>query len=363
MKIVTTTLLTILIFGVLIFIHEFGHFISARAFGVKVNEFAIGMGPKIFAKKSKKSGTLYTLRLFPIGGYNSMEGEDEESADDGAFCSKPAWQRLIIIIAGGVMNLLLGLIVMLILVLTMKQYASTTVDCFKVGNDLVDSYSYAIEKPITASSTHTDYVELKAGDKLLSIGGKRVHTGEEISYYIFSLGAKPVDITFIRDGEKITYNNVIFDTAETSGIVYGLMNFYVEPEAKNFGNTMKQVWFGSINSIVQVFDSLKGIITGKYGMDDLSGPIGVGGAIGEAAGVGFQSVLRLVVLLAMNLGIFNLIPLPALDGGRMVFLFIEAVFKKPVPRNIEATVHGVGMILLLALAVFIAFKDVFFLFK
>ncbi len=347
-------LLTVLIFGVLIFVHELGHFIAARIFGVKVNEFAIGMGPKIFSKQSKKSGTVYSLRLLPIGGYNAMEGEDEESDDSGSFSSKPAWQRMIIIVAGGLMNLLLGIIVMFIMVLTMKQYVSTQIDCFRTDKEGVYADSYV--SPESGST-------LLSGDVIYKINGKKVHIGDELSYRIFSDGAEPVDITVIRNGEKVILNDVQFPVAEISGIKYGVINFYVEPQEKTFGATVKQVFYGSINSMAQIFDSLKGIISGKYGFDDLSGPIGVGGAVGDAAKVGISSVLNLVVLLAMNLGIFNLIPIPALDGGRLVFLIIEAIRRKPVPKNIEATIHGVGMLLLFGLVIVVAFKDVFMLVK
>ncbi len=345
-------LLTVIIFGVLIFVHEFGHFITARMFGVKVNEFAIGMGPTIFSKRGEKSGTLYSLKLFPIGGYNAMEGEDEDSDDSGSFSSKPVWQRMIIIVAGGFMNLLLGIIVMFILVLSAKQYASVQINSFLTDTEGVYAESY-----VSPSSGST----LMAGDIIHSINGKKIHIGDQLSYRIFSDGADPVDITVIRNGEKIVLDDVQFPVGEVNGIKYGIRNFYVEPEEKTFVSTVKQVFYGSINSMAQIFDSLKGIVSGKYGFDDLSGPIGVGGAVGDAAKVGASSVLNLVVLLAMNLGIFNLIPFPALDGGRLVFLVIEAIRKKPVPKNIEATVHGVGMMLLFGLVIVVAFKDVFML--
>ncbi len=351
-------LLTVLIFGVLIFVHELGHFIAARIFGVTVNEFAIGMGPKLFSKKGKKSGTIYSVRLLPIGGYNAMEGEDgEDDSEDaviseGSFASKPVWQRMIIIVAGGFMNLLLGVILMFILVLSMDRFASAEIDCFRTDTEGVYEQSYV--SPGSGSV-------LMAGDKIYSINGKRIHIGDQLSYRIFNDGIEPVDVVVIRDGERITLPDVVFPTAETSGIKYGVTNFYVLPEEKNFVTVTKQVFYGSINSMAQIVDSLKGMLSGRYGFDDLSGPIGVGGAVGDAASIGVQPVLNLVVLLAMNLGIFNLLPIPALDGGRFVFLLIEAIRRKPLPQKIEATVNGVGMMLLLGLVVVIAFKDVFML--
>ncbi len=344
MNIIWVFLLTVLIFGVLITVHELGHFIAARIFKVKVNEFAIGMGPKILSHRSKKSGTLYTLRLLPIGGYNSIEGEDGDSEDSGAFCSKPVWNRIIIILAGAFMNLVTGFVIMAIIVLGSQQYVSNQIDVFVMKDE--------------AGNYVTEFAGLKSGDIILKINNDRVHVADEISYGIFYEGSEPVDVTVNRDGQIIVIEDVQFPVDEESGIVYGIRNFYFKTEPKNFTNTIKHTFYGSVNSVVQVFDSLKGLIMGKYSVDQLSGPIGVGGAIGEAAKMGADTVLNLVVLLSMNLGIFNLLPLPALDGGRFVFLVIEAIRRKPVPREIEASIHSVGMILLLALAAFIAFKDI-----
>ena len=343
-------IITVIVFGVLIFVHELGHFIAARIFGVRINEFAIGMGPKLFSYKGKKSGTLYSLRILPIGGYNSMEGEDGDG--DGAedsFCAKPVWQRMIIIVSGALMNILLGFIIMTVIVITTKHYASNVVDVFVKSEGMT-------EYP-------TEYGGLKSGDKIIKINGDRVHIADEVSYAIFNEGGKPVNVTVIRDGKKQVIENVQFPTSESGGVVYGVRNFYFKVEPKNLGSTLKHTFYGSINSMVQIFDSLKGMVSGKYGFKDVSGPIGVGEAIGEAAKIGTSTVLTLTVLLAMNLGIFNLLPIPALDGGRLVFLIIEAIRRKPLPKDVEATVNGVGMLILLGLVVVVAFKDVFMIFK
>lgn len=342
-------LITVIVFGVLIFVHELGHFLAARIFGVRVNEFAIGMGPKLFSRRSKKSGTLYTLRVLPIGGYNSMEGEDGESSGEGAFCSKPVWQRMIIIVSGALMNILLGFIIMSVIVLTTKKYASNIIDVFVKSEGMT-------EYP-------TEYAGLKSGDKIIKINGDRVHIADEVSYAIFNEGGSPVNVTVIRDGKKTVIENVKFPTAESGGVVYGVRNFYFKVEPKTLGSTLKHTFYGSVNSMVQIFDSLKGIISGRYGFKDVSGPIGVGEAIGQAAKVGPSTLLTLTVLLAMNLGIFNLLPIPALDGGRLVFLIIEAIRRKPLPKDVEATVNGVGMIILLGIVVIVAFKDVFMIFS
>lgn len=341
-------LITLLIFGVLIFVHEFGHFFAARMFKVRVNEFAIGMGPKLFSFKGKKSGTQYTLRLLPIGGYNSIEGEDGNSDESDAFCKKPVWQRLIIIVAGAIMNLVLGIIIMSIVVISTNQYASTVIHSFESEQ---------------SDAVLSEYQGLMAGDEVIKVNGTRVHIGDELVYEIMMQGANPVDLTVIRNGEEKVISGVEFPTTEQSGVVFGVRNFYVYAEQKNFVNTVKQSFYGSINSMVQVFDSLAGLIQGKYGIESVSGPIGVGEVVGQAAKIGPIYVLKLAVLLTMNLGIFNLLPIPALDGGRVVFLLIEAVRRKPLPENVEATVNGIGMIILLGLIMVIGIKDIFMIFK
>ena len=341
-------LITVLVFGVLIFVHEFGHFFAARIFKVKVNEFAVGMGPKIFSFKGKKSGTQYSLRVLPIGGYNSIEGEDGESEDENAFCKKPVWQRMIIIVAGAFMNLLLGIVIMSVVVIRTEQYASTVIHSFVTEEEGVYT---------------EEYQGLKAGDEVIKVNGKRVRIGDELVYRIFADGYEPVDLTVIRNGEKIVLEDIKFPTAEEQGIVYGVRNFYVYAEQKNFVNSVKQAFFGSINSLAQVIDSLLGLAGGKYGLESVSGPIGVGEVIGEAAEIGIDALLTMTVLLTMNLGIFNLLPFPALDGGRLVFLAIEAIRRKPLPEKVEATVNAIGMILLLGLVFVVAIKDVFTVIK
>ncbi len=352
-------LITVLVFGVMILIHELGHFIACRIFGVKVNEFAVGMGPKLLSHQSKKSGTVYSLRAFPIGGFNSIEDGTEEITDEhgntvmvqketvpeDAFPAKPVWQRMIIIGAGAFMNLLLGFIIMTVVVIGTEKYGSTTIAHFVDEN----------------GAEMSEYNGLKAGDEVLKVGNRRVHTGDEFIYAIFADGAKPLDFTVLRDGKKTVVKDVSLPTQEEQGITFGVINFRIYTEEKNFPNTVKQAFFGATNAITQVFDSLKGMVTGKYGLQHMSGPIGVGEVIGQAASVGLNSLLSITVLLTMNLGIFNLLPIPGLDGGKLVFLIAEAIIRKPIPRKIEERATVVGITLLMALVVVVAFKDVFVL--
>ncbi len=352
-------LITVIVFGVLILIHELGHFIACRIFGVKVNEFAIGMGPKLISRQSKKSGTVYSLRALPIGGFNSIEDGTEEVLDENgnvkiiqketvsedSFPAKPVWQRMIIIVAGAFMNLMLGFIIMTVVVIGTEKYGSTKLAYFLDGNN----------QPVQ------QYQGLQSGDEVVKVGKRRVHTGDELVYAIFADGAESLDFVVIRDGKKVAVNDVSFPVQEQEGIKFGVINFKIYTEKKNFTNTVKQAFFGATNAITQVFDSLGGMITGKYGIQHVSGPIGVGQVIGQAASVGLNSLLTITVLLTMNLGIFNLLPIPGLDGGKFVFLVIEAITRKPIPRKIEERATVIGMTLLMALVVIVAFKDVFVL--
>ncbi len=352
-------LITVAVFGVLIFVHELGHFIACRIFGVGVKEFAIGMGPKLFSRKSKKSGTVYSVRALPIGGFNNIEdgtvelenGETftpstKEELPPDAFGVKPVWQRMIIIVSGAFMNLLLGFIIMIFVVIGTEKYGSTTIAYFTDTNGTAQIEQYA---------------GLMAGDKVIKVGSRRVHTGDELVYTIFAKGEKTVDVVVERDGKRITVPDVAFPTMEKDGVTFGIINFKIFAEEKNFVNTVKQSFYGSINAIVQVFDSLFGMVTGKYGLKHISGPIGVGEVIGQAAKIGLIPLLNIAVVLTMNLGIFNLIPIPGLDGGKLIFLIIEAIVRKPIPRKLEETVTTVCITALMLLVAVVAFKDVFVL--
>ena len=337
-------LIAILLFGSLILIHELGHFAMARAFKVKVNEFSIGMGPKIISKKSKKSGTAYSLRLFPIGGFVAMEGEDADSEDDGAFGKKPVWQRIIITAAGAISNILIGVIVMTI-IMANSTLVSTTVADFKEN---------AVSSEV-----------LQVGDKITRIGSLNTYTGNDIVYAISRYGTEETNVTVIRNGEKKTLA-VKFKTVTEEGRVFGDRDFLLWTEdaldSGGFFTTVSHSLSQSRLMIFMVTDSLHDIIVGKYGLKDLSGPVGVTEVVAGAAKENNGTVWLYFVLIAMNLGIFNLLPIPALDGGRLVFLLIEFIFRKPVPQKIEATIHTVGMALLLIFMAVITVKDIIHLF-
>lgn len=332
-------LLTILTFSVLILIHELGHYLMARLFETTIKEFAIGMGPKLVSRRSSKTGIVYSLRAFPIGGFVSMAGEDEESDDINALNRKPIWQRMLITVAGATMNLLLGLILMLVVVLTSQRICGTTVMKF-------------------ADNSSSEQCGLKIEDEILKVGNARVHTAAELAYEIMRNGTEPISLTVRRGSETIVLENVTFPTTISDGIKYGLADFRTADEAKTLGNVLEQTYFRSLSTVKMIWQGLLDLLTGRYGLEQVSGPVGVTGAVSEAAKTGANNFLYLVVVITMNLGIFNLLPLPALDGGRLMFQIIELIRRKPIKQEVEGYVHFVGIVLLLLLMIAVTFKDV-----
>ena len=342
--IVLYILIAILMFGSLIFIHELGHFLTARLFGVKIYEFAIGMGPKIFSRRSPKNETVYSLRALPIGGYVSMAGEDDACEDEDSFRKKKVWQRIIITSAGSLFNLLLGFLVMLIIVMSVKVGTTT------VG-------SFAPEAKSAESG-------LMAEDQILEIDGRKVHVFYDLNYKISRYGTAPIDVLVLREGEELLLEDVVFPTTISQGIVFGTRDFYVYEADKNVGTVLKNAFYQSVVMDRMVYDSLYDLITGKYGVEQMSGPVGITGVITDAAQEAVQTkdgsyLWTLFVVLAMNLGCMNLLPFPALDGGRIVFLAYEGIFRHPISPKVEGYIHAGGMILLLLLMLLITFKDVF----
>jgi len=338
-------LIAILVFSLLIFIHELGHYLTARLFGVTVLEFSIGMGPAMVTYTSKKTNIKYSLRVFPFGGYVSMAGEDEESDDPNSFEKKAAWKRLIITIAGGAVNLVFGVILTFALVLSSGPLGSTR----------IHSYPDSTEFEISSSASG-----LLPGDEILSVAGSRVHTATELVYEVMhDAGEGPVDVRILRDGKEMTLS-VTFPNQVSQGMRVGILDFYVQSEESNVGNVLKHTFYRSLSTVKMVWESLFDLLSGRYGMEAVSGPVGVAGAISDAAATDILQLIYLVAVISINLGLVNLLPLPALDGGRSVFLLLEVIFRRPVlPKKYEAMVHGIGIMLLLGLMILITFKDVF----
>lgn len=348
-------LIALLIFGSLVLIHELGHFLVARAFRVTVNEFSIGMGPKIVSRVAKKSGIRYSLRMLPIGGYVSMAGENEASDDVNAFSNKKVWQRILVVLAGPAMNILLGFLSMFLMVsLTVANgspLASTTVAQFQDG---AESSKYG----------------LMIDDEILKVGNVYVHTGDEVVYEIMN-NTKIVndryattDLLVMRDGQRVKLENVVFPILkdDQTGVVFGNYDFKFYGIQGDFGTLCKNAFWRSLSTVKMIWDSLIDLVTGRYGLNAMSGPVGITKQIGTAVKSGGTTLLYLFTVITMNLGVFNLIPFPALDGGQLFFLLIEGVRRRPLKQEVIGTINFVGISLLLLLMVFVTIKDVIGLF-
>lgn len=334
----------------MIFIHELGHFTVARLSGITIYEFAIGMGPTLISWKSKKYDTKYSLRLLPMGGFVSMAGEDGESDDPNAFNKKPIWKRLLILFAGPGMNLILGFILMLTM-LTTQAFVNKT-------NDHLGYLSSNTIADFIENATSNSENGLQKGDQVIKVGNVSIHTGTELFYEITHQGYKEIDLTVNRNGEKIRLENVQFGTFTEEGIVFGSTDFIVYGERSTVFNLIKHSFFSSISAIKMVWDGVTDLIIGRYGVDALSGPIGITGQIGEAARQGIVTFLYFFAIITINLGVMNLLPFPALDGGRILFIAIEGITKKKINPNVESYIHFIGLMLLFALMIFVSFKDV-----
>ena len=343
-------ILAVLVFGFLIFIHEFGHYFFARLFGVKINEFAMGMGPKIISKTSEKTGIAYSWRLLPIGGFVAMIGEDEDSDDPAAFCNKPVWQRMIITAAGAVVNIIAGIIAMAILVMITGNLTGTTISGFGTFT------SEKIEYHSTAEQG------LEKGDRIIKVGDTKVHISDDMRYEIMMNGDTPVDITVIRNGETVVVEDVEFSSITDSGLVLAYPDFNTTAERMTPESVLRHTVWRSISIMRSVFDSLFGLVRGDYGVEMMSGPVGISTEMAKVAKESYTDFATIAVLISINLGIMNLLPLPALDGGRLVFQFIELIIRKPVSRNVEGYIHFGGIVVLMAFMLFITFKDVLSLF-
>lgn len=335
----------IILFELIIFSHEFGHFITAKLSGVKVNEFALGMGPRLLA--FKKGETIYSFRLLPIGGFCAMEGEDEESSDSRAFGNKPVWKRIIIVCAGAFMNIVLGLLMMMVLVLQQPVYSSTVIADFP-------------EKSVTQQS-------FRKGDRLLSIDGYQIYNSRDIIFAMSMMQTNSPDVVVERNGEKTDLGSVQFYTYDdSSGQERIALDFYVEPIEKNFFSVISQTFEQTVSVVRVIWASLYGLITGRFGFNALSGPVGIVSAISGAASTGlaqsflsgFNNLLFIMMMITVNLGIVNMLPIPALDGGRFIFLLVEGIRRKPIPPEYEGRVHAIGYALLMVLMVAITFNDI-----
>lgn len=321
----------------MVFFHELGHFATAKWAGVRVNEFAIGMGPKLISKTFGE--TAYSLRLFPIGGFVSMEGEDEESASEGSFMSVPAWKRIIITAAGAFMNLLLGFIVVVILTSGESLIGTTQIVGF------------------AENASSAQYLEI--GDEIKSINGESIDCDNDIVYSLIRDNDGVVSMDVLRGGEKLHFDEVKFGMRQAEdGTSYIAIDFTILGVEPTFGGVVSYSFKWTYALIKLVWNSLGDIIKGNFALNQLSGPVGVTEAISEAASTNISGLLLILALITVNLGVFNLLPLPALDGGRIFFMVLEIIRGKPINQKVESTIHTVGMALLILLSIIVTFNDI-----
>ena len=438
---IALVIIGVLLFEFIIFAHEFGHFITAKKSGVQVNEFALGMGPKLFS--FTKGETTYSLRLFPIGGYCAMEGEDADSENPRAFNNAKVWKRMIIIVAGAFMNFVVGFLLVFIITLNTSVFYEPVISDFS---------------PVS----FTAITGLQKGDRILSVDGYSVANFQDLSLGIQLLQCKTVDpdspevykedcvwearnlinslfqdekideatayelfdnelarlseqmiaasdkseaekayraavdkiyseskaenphkytfdvpeerqrfsgdVTVLRDGETVVLKDVQFYTYRNANDKRGVsIDFSLVPKEKNFGTIMQETFTGTVSHAKSVWKSLELLVRGRFSLNDMSGPVGITKAVSDVAAVGLKNsfgdavlnIIYFMALITVNLGIINMLPFPALDGGRFVFLIIEAIIRRPIPRKVEYIVNGIGMALLIALIIFISGNDIY----
>ena len=375
MSFIITILAALLVFSAVIAIHEFGHFAVAKLCGIQVNEFSIGMGPVLWKKNHK--GTQYSLRALPVGGFVALEGEESpesqqaeaarDAREDNFSSSKhdlnilstesdgevqekptgiplneaPVWQRVLVMVAGAVMNFVLGFVVLVILIAAQNE-------------PITSKTIYAIQDGALCGQTG-----LQAGDKVLAVNGRRCFVANDILYELVRTQSYSADFTVLRDGQKVQLPGVQFDTwQDEKGETHMSIGFSVYGLEKTPGNVLREagnsvLYYGRI-----VFTSLVDLVRGRESINNLSGPVGIVSAIGQAASYGWQDLLELLALITVNLGILNLLPFPALDGGKVVFLVIEGVTGHAVPEKLQSVLTLATFGLLFGLMLFATYNDI-----
>lgn len=329
-------IIAILFFELIIIVHEGGHFAAARLMKIKVNEFSIGMGPKIFS--FTKGETKYSLRWILFGGYCSMEGEDEESESNGSFSSKSVPARMLVVVAGAFMNLLLGFLIIVCIISSQNLVGTPTIAKFD-------------------DNAASELSGLMVGDTIKSIDGMRVFTATDVETGLTRSRDDTLSVTVERNGKTETLD-VKFDMAEYEGHKYVNMDFLLLGKEKTIGSVLKNSAATFVSYTRMVFLSVHDLLTGRYGLSDLSGPVGAVSVVSSAVKTSFASLLRISAILTVNIGLFNLFPIPALDGWRFFLLLGEGIFKKKLPSKWEYAINAAGLAILLGVMVLVTFSDV-----
>jgi len=348
-------LATILMFGLLIAAHEWGHFVAARLCGVTVHEFSIGMGPMIFHKE--KNGTEYSLRVFPIGGFCAMEGEEEESDDPHSLSNQGFWKKFFIFSAGALMNFLVGFLIILCLYSSAQAFRTAEITGF------YEDCPYQSE------------TGLQTGDVIYSIDGHRIYLYSNISTYLSRGNGESFDLVLLRDGKKVVLDDypmqpLTYELEDGSTFTgYGLL--FGGVEEATVGAKLRVSWYNAIDFVRMIWMSLGDLISGAVGMEGLSGPVGIVSTITEVGSdpelsptvrAAVENIAYFAALVAVNLAVMNLLPIPALDGSKILFLVLNTLammlFKRQIPAKFENYIHAIGFFLLMGLMLFVTFQDV-----
>lgn len=358
MSVFITLIAALIVFSAVIAIHEFGHFAVAKLCGIQVNEFSIGMGPVLWKKLYK--GTQYSLRALPVGGFVALEGEESPESQQAEAArdepenpvpedqrtgiplnDAPVWQRALVMVAGAFMNFVLGFVVLIVLVAAQEgAITSKTV--------------YSIDDGALCGQTG-----LQAGDEIIAVNGRRCFVANDIIYELVRTEQYRADFTVKRDGRKVELPDVQFNTwQDDDGETHMSLGFVVYGIKKTPFNVLKEAWNSTLYYGRIVFTSLADLVRGRESINNLSGPVGIVTAIGQAASYGWRDVLELLALITINLGVFNLLPFPALDGGKVVFLIIEGATGRAVPEKLQGTLTIAAFALLLGLMIFATYNDI-----
>ena len=348
-----TILFAILLFSLLIFVHELGHFLAAKASGVQVNEFAMFMGPALV--KWQRGETQYSIRSIPIGGYCAMEGENEDTDSPRSFHKAAWWKRLIILVAGSFMNFVAGFIILAIVFAPAKQFIVPVIDTAEAGCTVVRENG------------------LQIGDEFIEVDGERIFVQADFSTMLQLNPGETHDIVVLRNGEKIRFQDYKMEKHLFPGEETERYGFSFKVVDATFANKAEYVWNTGCNIVRSVRLSLQMLFTRQAGLSDVTGPVGIVQLMSDTAEASktildaILNVLYIGGFIAINLAVMNLLPIPALDGGRVVGLLltcaIEGITRKKLDAKYEGYVHGVGMVLLLILMGVILFKDIFVIFK
>lgn len=373
MSTVVSILITVLIFNIIIVVHEFGHYITAKKFGVGIKEFSIGMGPAIYQKRKKEHRFVmcrkskafdenefkFSLRLLPVGGFVSLKGEEATSQDPDSFSAIKPWKRLVVFLAGAFMNFILGIICISIISICFIDVDITT---------KVASFDPVVTEEGIEEEALSSISGLKIGDEIYKVNGRRTFDITDIQYQLALANKDSVDVVVKRNNELVTLHNVKFPAVEQQGIKSLMMDFNVAAEKKTFGGTLKYIGTSTLAVVKMVYRTLGDLITGEIPITSASGIIGVTATVSDTvkSGMSFADALYffiyLTFLLTINIGLFNVLPIPALDGGQSCMCLFEMLTKKKVPEKFSKVITTIFFCLLFAFMIFISIKDVIGLF-